>query len=120
MAKVRRPAVQDYIDVDLIESAYGGRMPTKDEFIYDMREQWNNYFTEAEKQGKGSGHPGPISFIYYLQLSRVALVAQKDEVIPSKVKEGLLSGSAARRNIGFIRKLIEYEEREISILGGRR
>lgn len=114
MGRVRRPSAQDYIDVDLVTSIYGGRLPTKDEFIHDMREQWNSYFTEAEKTGKGSSLPGPITFTYYLQLSRVSLVAQVAEVIPNKVREGLLTEAAAKKSIDVLRKLIEYEDATIT------
>jgi len=117
MSKIRRPSAQDHIDVDLALSAYGGRIPTKDEFIYDMKEQWESYFTEAEKTGVGSSYPAPITFSYYLQLSRVALLAQVREVIPAKVEKGLLTIVAGRRNIDFIKKLIEYEDETIGQLG---
>lgn len=116
MNKVRRPSVKDYIDADIIMSAYGGRMPTRDEFIQDMREQWEASFTAEEKLGIGSGLPGPITFAYYLQLSRVALMGQMKEVIPGKVNEGLLTKAAARRNMDLIKQLIEYENTTINSL----
>lgn len=118
MNKIRRPSAKDYIDADIIMAAYGGRMPTQDEFIHDMREQWDDSFTPQEKLGLGSSSPGPITFSYYLQLSRVALIGQMKEVIPNKVKEGLLTKAAAVRNIDLIKQLIEYENKTIRSLGG--
>ncbi len=114
MNKLRRPSAQEYIDADIIMSAYGGRMPTQDEFILTMREQWEESFTDAERLGIGSGLPGPITFSYYLQLSRVALIGQMKAVIPMKVKEGLLTKEAAGRNIDLIKQLIEYENKTIT------
>jgi hypothetical protein len=114
MAKIRRPTAQDYLDVGWKFRA--GEVPTRDEFITDMKEQWEREFTEAEKRGPGAGIPGPLNFKHHLQLSLETLKRQVDEIIPGKFEQGLLSKEDAAASVELINILIVYEEQELRFM----
>lgn len=114
MNKVRRPTAQDYIGTSLALDM--SKVPTRDEFIHDMNEQWESYFTESEKKGPGAGVPGPVNFKQYLQESMAALLRQRDEIIPKQVKENTLEKQDAAAATELLNIIIEYEERELALI----
>jgi hypothetical protein len=100
--KVRRPSATDYINASIALKD----MPSYSEFIADIRSQWMDQFTEAERHGKDGN--APISFAHYITLSQETLVKQRDEVIPKMFKEGKVSAEDAAAATEIANMGIEY------------
>lgn len=106
--KIRRPSAQDYIGMGVQFNR--AAVPTYEEFIADLREQWQQQLREPEKFGI-EGYKAPIDFKQYMRESYTALCSQVEEVIPQKFKDGLLSkeDAAAATELGTV--VLGYEER---------
>jgi hypothetical protein len=100
--KIRRPSAADYINASIALKD----MPSYTEFIADIRTQWMDQFTEAERHGKDGN--APISFAHYITLSQETLVKQRDEVIPKMFKEGKVSAEDAAAATEIANMGIEY------------
>jgi len=109
--KVRRPTAEDYAGVRAQMDM--SKAPTYDEFMGVLTEMWEGQFTAAEKRGLGAGVVGPVNFKQFLQESRAVLIRQRDEVIPEKYSDGLLSKEDMVAATELAGLLIEYEERAL-------
>ena len=78
--------------------------PTYEQFIEEMRTQWIDQFTEAERAG-------PIPFTQYLTEGISTLQWRVTEEIPGRIRAGTVSETEAGANIEFIQTLIQYIER---------
>jgi len=92
------------------------KAPTREEFIYDMREKWEEEFTEAEKRGPGAGVLAAIPFSKYLRDSLAALRRQINAEIPRQLKDGRLNEEDAATATEFAKLLIEYEQEELKLM----
>lgn len=113
MGKIRRPTAEDYQGIGQMVR---DRAPTREEFIYDMREKWEEEFTEAEKRGPGAGVLAPIPFSKYLRDSLAALQRQIKTEIPKQLKDGRLNEEDASTATEFAKLLMEYEEQELKLM----
>ena len=104
---------KEYLDASIALSLEG--LPNYDEWLYDMREQWQDNFTESEKEGFAS-KPGPIDFLQYMQEAHVTLQWRRDKDIPERFTRGIIDKSDYDANISLITKLIAYAERALSEL----
>lgn len=101
-----RPDSRDYKQVIAINS---GEL-SYDGFIFAMREQWNDQYTAAERQG-------PITFEYYITLSLNTMRWRVSEDIPDSVRTGSIDSIEARVSIDFFQQLITYAERYLRLKG---
>jgi|YNPNPStandDraft_1061719.scaffolds.fasta_scaffold201873_2 hypothetical protein len=107
MDKIRRPTAADYINTSILLHD----VPTYDEFMEDLKKQWQDQFTEAERLGVNGN--APISFYYYINLSMETIKKQIEEIIPQKYKEGTLSAEDAAASTELLTILLSYEERAL-------
>ena len=104
--KLQRPDSRDYKQVTAIDPS---RL-SYDGFISAMREQWNEQYTAAERQG-------PITFEYYITLSLSTMRWRISEDIPASARAGSIDSTEAKVNIDFFQELIAYAERYLRSKG---
>jgi len=109
--KFRRPSAQDYTGFGVHFKP--GAVPTYEEFMADMKEQWSQQLRETERLGTG-GYSAPIDFGQYMRESHAALVYQLEEVIPKKAADGLLSQEDAAAAAELGRIILGYVKRFLS------
>lgn len=83
---------------------------TYDAFISGSREEWQQQFTAAERQG-------PISFDHYMGLQLETLNWRVTEDIPNSERTGALEKHEAKGCSDFFRRLRDYTERYLRSKG---
>lgn len=86
-----------------------GRL-TYDAFISGSREEWQEQFTPAERQG-------PISFEHYMGLQLETLNWRLNEEIPNRKLLGAIDSIEAKACSDFFRRLRDYTERYLRTKG---
>jgi hypothetical protein len=105
--KIRRPTASDYINAAMVLDT--NQIPSFHDFMEDLKIQWQEQFTIAERQGAGG--KAPITFADYLALSMETLKKQVEEVIPVKFREGLITKEDAAAATELANILLRYEDR---------
>lgn len=83
---------------------------TYDAFISGSREEWQEQFTAAERQG-------PISFDHYMGLQFETLTWRVETDIPDSERTGAIDSTEAKSCSDFFRRLKDYTERYLRTKG---
>lgn len=105
--KQNRPDSTDYKQAAVIDPE--GEL-TYDAFISASREEWQEQFTAAERQG-------PISFEHYMGLQFETLNWRVNDDIPNSLRIGSLDKIEAKGCSDFFRRLRDYTERYLRSKG---